>query len=170
MAEIIQAPPCPLNVGLLPNSLALADALIERYGVKIIFVGGPGDEDVVKEVMSEMNTPSINLVGKTTFTQLAAVFKHCHLFIGGDSGPLHIAAAVGTPTIGIFGPSDPKLVAPRGESHIAIWKGVSCSPCYRPDTVRTDLDFSICPQGILECMENITVEDVLAAVRPQIEK
>jgi heptosyltransferase-2 len=148
----------------------LADILIQKYKVKVILVGGTGDEEVVKEVISAMENKVINLVSRTTFKQLAAVLKRCQLFIGGDSGPLHIAAAVGTPTIGIFGPSDPKLVAPRGDNHLTVWKNTSCSPCYRPDTVRTDIDFSICPEGTLECMEQITVEDVLSAVHQQMGK
>lgn len=148
----------------------LADTIIEKYKVKVIFLGGPGDEEVVKKVVSGMKNESINLVGKTNFKQLAAILTHCQLFIGGDSGPLHIAAAVGTPTIGIFGPSDPRLVAPKGENHLVIWKHVSCSPCYQPETVRTNFDFSICPRGIPECMEKIMVEDILAAVREQMEE
>jgi heptosyltransferase-2 len=148
----------------------LADTIIEECDAKVIFVGGPGDEEVVKKVVSGMKNEPINLVGKTTFKQLAAVLKHCLLFIGGDSGPLHIAAAVGTPTIGIFGPSDPGLVAPRGENHLVVWKNVPCSPCYWPDTVLTGHDFSSCLKGTLECMEKITVEDVLAAVRQQMKE
>lgn len=148
----------------------LADRMIEKYKVKIVFIGGSGDEDVVKEVMSGMRNNSINLVGRTNFKQLAAVLKRCELFIGGDSGPLHIAAAVGTPTIGIFGPSDPKLVAPRGKNHLTIWKNVSCSPCYRPDTVLSEKDFSKCHEGTLRCMEKITVEDILVAVDQQMGK
>jgi heptosyltransferase II len=147
----------------------LADTMIKEYKAKIIFVGGPGDEEVVRKVVSGMKNESVDLVGKTTFKQLAAVLKRCQLFIGGDSGPLHIAAAVGTPTIGIFGPLDPRLVAPRGENHIAICKNISCSPCYRPDTGLTIHDFSNCPKGTLECMEKITTEDVLAAVHQQME-
>jgi heptosyltransferase-2 len=147
----------------------LADTMIKEYKAKIIFVGGPGDEEVVRKVVSGMKNESVDLVGKTTFKQLAAVLKRCQLFIGGDSGPLHIAAAVGTPTIGIFGPLDPRLVAPRGKNHIAVCKNISCSPCYRPDTGLTIHDFSNCPKGTVECMEKITTEDVLAAVHQQME-
>jgi ADP-heptose:LPS heptosyltransferase len=81
-----------------------------------------------------------------------------------------MAAAVGTPTVGIFGPSDPRLVAPRGEKHLAIWKNVSCGPCYRPDTVVSGRDFSRCPEGTLRCMEEITIQEVQAAVRQQMDK
>ncbi len=148
----------------------LTDIIMEKYKARVIFVGGPGDEEIVREVMSGMKNEPVDLVGKTTFKQLAAVLKLCTLFVGGDSGPLHIAAAVGTRTVGIFGPSDPRLVAPRGETHLAVWKEVPCSPCYRPDTVLEGQDFSSCPRGTLECMKEITLEDVLAAVRQQMRE
>jgi lipopolysaccharide heptosyltransferase II len=147
----------------------LADAIIEEYKVKVILVGGPSDKEVSKEVVCAMQNKPIDLVGGTTFKELAAVLKGCRLFIGGDSGPLHIAASVGTPTVGIFGPSDPRLVAPRGEKHLTVWKRISCSPCYRPDTVTTGADFSRCLKGTLECMSVIQVEDVFAAVGLQLE-
>jgi heptosyltransferase-2 len=142
----------------------LIDEMVRRFQVKALLVGGPGDEEAVSTVVSQIKSQAVNLVGKTTFKQLAAVLQRCRLFIGGDSGPLHIAAAVGTPTVGIFGPSDPRLVAPRGEKHLAVWKKVSCSPCYWPDTVAAGHDFSECKEGSRECMSAIQVEDVLAAV------
>ncbi len=141
----------------------LIDEMAQRLQVKVLLVGGPGDEEVVSAVVSQIKSQAVNLVGKTTFKQLAAVLQRCRLFIGGDSGPLHIAAAVGTPTVGIFGPSDPQLVAPRGGKHLAVWKRVPCSPCYLPDTVAAGHDFSECKEGSRECMSAIQVEDVLAA-------
>ncbi len=148
----------------------LIDEMVRRFQVKVLLVGGPGDEEVINDVISQIQSPAVNLVGKTTFKQLAAVLQRCQLFIGGDSGPLHIAAAVGTSTVGIFGPSDPRLVAPRGKQHLAIWKHVPCSPCYRPDTVTGGQDFSSCFEGSLECMKEITVNDVLQGVHRQIPK
>jgi lipopolysaccharide heptosyltransferase II len=148
----------------------LADSLTREYEAKVVLVGGPGDEDAVNQVASEMESPAINLVGKTTFKQLAAVLKRCRLFVGGDSGPLHIAAAVGTPTVGIFGPSDPRLVAPRGGNHLAVWRNVPCSPCYRPDTVRSRNDFTKCSQGTLQCMNEICVEEVLSSCDQLMQK
>jgi lipopolysaccharide heptosyltransferase II len=146
----------------------LIDEMVRRFQVKVLLVGGPGDEEVVNDVISQIQSPAVNLVGKTTFKQLAAVLQRCQLFIGGDSGPLHIAAAVGTPTVGIFGPSDPRLVAPRGEKHLAVWKKVSCSPCYRPDIVTDAQDFSSCSKGSLECMGKILVDEVSVSVRRQM--
>jgi lipopolysaccharide heptosyltransferase II len=148
---------------------SLIDEIIERFQVNVLLVGGPGDEEVVRCVLSRMKNRAVDLVGGTTFKQLAAVLQQCRLFIAGDSGPLHIAAAVGTPTVGIFGPSDPRLVAPRGEKHLAVWKRVSCSPCYWPDTVAAGDDFSECREGSRECMSAIQVEDVLAAIRLQLD-
>ncbi len=146
----------------------LIDGMMEEHPVRVILIGGPGDEEASEEVLRRTTSKPFNLVGKTTFKQLAAVLKRCSLFVGGDSGPLHMAAAVGTPTVGIFGPSDPRLVAPRGEQHLAIWKHVPCSPCYRPDTVTDRQDFSSCFEGSLECMHKISVDEVLVSVHQQM--
>jgi lipopolysaccharide heptosyltransferase II len=148
----------------------LIDDMTGERLARVILIGGPGDEEVSQEVLRRTTSKPVSLVGKTTFKQLAAVLKRCNLFVGGDSGPLHMAAAVGTSTVGIFGPSDPRLVAPRGKRHLAVWKHVPCSPCYQPDTVTIGQDFSNCHKGSLECMDEISLDDVLAAVDRQWER
>jgi lipopolysaccharide heptosyltransferase II len=154
-----------------PSKFAeLADAIIEEYGAKVILIGAPSDQQVAGEVTHAMHNKPIDLVGRTTLKKLSAVLKCCQLFVGGDSGPLHMAAAVDTPTVGIFGPSDPRLVAPRGRIHQVVWSNPPCSPCYRPDTVLTHRDFSTCPEGNMECMQRITVKEVLVAVCQLMEK
>jgi heptosyltransferase-1 len=96
-----------------------------------------------------------NLGGKTTMDQLAAILKRADLVISGDTGPMHLAASVGTPTIALFGPTDPRLTGPYGSKHSIIWKQLSCSPCFRHPTCN----------GRVDCLKSITVEDVLAEVR-----
>ncbi|MBW2123882.1 MAG: glycosyltransferase family 9 protein [Deltaproteobacteria bacterium] len=140
-----------------------AKYLIQELDVAVVFVGGSGDEKVTKWIMERIPGKAYDLVGKTTFAQLASLLKRCALFIGGDTGPLHIAAGVGTPTIALFGPSDPRLVAPRGKKHIHIWKGIDCSPCYYPDTSFRKSSFS-CNEGF-ECMRSITTEDVVDSIK-----
>ena len=111
------------------NFAELADELADKYNAKAILIGGKMDSNLAEQILSVAKNEPINFVGRTTFLQLAALQQRCQLFIGGDSGPLHIAAAVGIPTIGLFGPSDPNLVAPRGDKHTYIWKQPNCAPC-----------------------------------------
>lgn len=133
---------------------------------RLVFIGNKDDENLTLEIVIELAKSNfINLTGKTTLAQFVALLSNCSLFIGGDSGPLHIASALNVPTIGIFGPSDPRLVAPRGEKHKFIWKHISCSPCYTPKSVFEKKDFSKCPIGTHECMTAISVDEVYNAIR-----
>jgi len=145
------------------NFARLADELADKYNAKVIIIGGKTDFSLVEQILSATKSQPINFVGKTTFLQLSALQQRCRLFIGGDSGPLHIAAAVGIPTIGLFGPSDPSLVAPRGDKHTYIWKRPDCSPCYTPESVMKN-DFERCATGKLECMKSISINDIMKAV------
>lgn len=103
------------------------------------------------------NAKLINLCGKTSVNQLACLIKKCAVFISGDSSPLHIAAAMGTPIIALFGPTDPRRHLPPAKDYIAIRKDISCSPCYK----------SKCKSR--KCMELITPEEVLEAIERLIK-
>jgi ADP-heptose:LPS heptosyltransferase len=96
--------------------------------------------------------------------EMVALGSRCILFIGGDSGPTHLIAATGAPTISLFGPTDPRLVAPRGKQQIYLWKQPPCAPCYTPETVIQRQYFKgktfICHTGTLECMKLLTVDEV----------
>ena len=72
---------------------------------------------------------TLNLAGRTTIMQMAAVLRRCHLFIGNDSGPVHVAAAAGVPVVGFFGPGEYERFKPWGVRHEAIRIGLPCSPC-----------------------------------------
>jgi ADP-heptose:LPS heptosyltransferase len=100
---------------------------------------------------------------------LAALLERCDLFIGGDSGPLHLAAAVDTPTVGIYGPTDPKRLAPRGTWHRVVAQAAPCAPCYTPDTVHLE-DVTVCRQGNPICMLEIKPGDVLDAAGDLLHK
>jgi len=96
-----------------------------------------------------------NLAGQTDLFQLAELFRRCRVVIANDSGPMHLAAAVGTPVVAIFGPTDPALTGPYGDRHVVLRADVDCSPCFKDH----------CKNRIpMECMTRITVEHVLDAV------
>jgi lipopolysaccharide heptosyltransferase I len=99
----------------------------------------------------------LNVAGKTNLAQLTELFRRCAVVITNDSGPMHLAAAVGTPVVAIFGPTDPVLTGPYGSQHVVLRSGIPCSPCMKDHCTHT-------PR--MECMTLVTVEQVLAAVEP----
>lgn len=131
----------------------VAGTLIKRYNSRIIVFGGHKEIDIAKEIADVADAPVLNLAGKTSVRELMALIARCRLIITNDSGPMHIAAALGIPVTAIFGSTDPILSGPIGNGHVIIKKGISCSPCF----LRT------CPTD-LKCMDMISVEDVLEAV------
>ena len=105
---------------------------------------------------NQMCSGCINIAGKTNLAQLAELFRRCAVVISNDSGPMHIAAAVGTPVVAIFGPTDPELTSPYGKQQVVLRAGIPCSPCMKDHCTHT-------PR--MECMTLVTVEQVLAAVK-----
>ncbi len=136
----------------------VADFLQQVCGLPVILTGSMSDRAAVEEVSSRMTTPVRTLVGKTTLLQTAALLERSVLYVGNDTGPMHLAAAVGTPTVSIFSARDyPALWFPMGGSHIVLRRDVPCSPCFK----------EICDRESL-CLERITTSDTLAAVKQQL--
>lgn len=134
----------------------LGDRLIKDYNAKVLVFGGPQDISLLQRLKTFMRETPI--VAKINLRQLAALAQRCDLFISNDSGPVHIAAAIHTPTIAIFGPSDPRKYAPYGKGHLVVRKDLPCSPCGQHRCKSHD------------CMKLITVEDVLGAAMAQLKK
>jgi lipopolysaccharide heptosyltransferase II len=150
---------------LLEGYREVCSQLIKRYQAHILLVGNQDDILVGDQLIAGQAWADgvIRSEGRTTLMVLAALLRQCVLFIGGDSGPLHIADAVGIPTVSIFGPTDPRLLAPRGARHRVIHAKLPCSPCYNPVTVR-QRDVTVCQEKNMACMHQITSGEVLAAV------
>lgn len=139
------------------NFARLNDALIRRFQVRTLLTWGPGEEFLVQRVArATAYTPAI--APATTLLQLAALIARCRVFVGGDTGPLHLAAAVGTPTVALFGPSSPQRNGPYGPGHVVLHRQLPCSHCYQ----RT------CNHW--ECLPGIEVETVVNAVGSLLEK
>lgn len=140
-----------------PERFALvADKLADKYGVKIVIISSSQDKAFGDAVASLMRKPYANLSGQTSVADLASVLKRGQLFISNDSGPVHIACAVGTPVISIFGRNDrglsPLRWGPTGSRDIILHKEVGCEICLAHN----------CRIGF-KCLEAITVEDVVSA-------
>ena len=112
---------------------------------KIVLTGSPAEHEFAEALCSSSIT--INLVGKTTILQLGALLERCQVYLTCDSGPMHIAAAVGTSTVSLFGPTDPTRHRPYGPGHAVIEKSVSCRPCYKRTCHRRDAPY-LCMKAI----------------------
>jgi heptosyltransferase-2 len=132
----------------------LADRLISECGADVIFFGTPDEKEIAARIRSNMKSRAISLVGETSMRDLAALFASCSVFIGNDSGAMHVAAAAGLPVIGIFGSTDPEGTAPVTEQFTLIREPVSCSPCF----------LRRCPVDH-RCMARITVDSVFTAAK-----
>jgi predicted lipopolysaccharide heptosyltransferase III len=135
---------------------ALADRIEEELEARVLIAGGPDDATTAEAIRWQMRRPAISVAGETSVLQLAAVLKRCRLFVTNDNGPMHIAAAVGTPVVALFGPTDPAEWGPWGDGHVVLYKGVDCRECWRR---------SACWRGEDNCLRRIPVEEVMVAVR-----
>jgi ADP-heptose:LPS heptosyltransferase len=128
----------------------LIKRLHEDFGIRAILVGGEEDEAIIKRIQSIiLDTGSMNSAGRTNIKETAALIEKCRLFIGNDSAPVHIAAAVGVPVIVIFSAANnPVGWKPVGKDVICITKDVPCRSCEKSECVDT------------KCMRMVTVDEV----------
>ncbi len=130
----------------------LGDALVHDRGFEVVLLWGPGEKRYAETVRDRMRRPCI-LAPELTLKGLGALLARCALVVANDSGPMHISAAVGTPTVGIFGPTHWRLQGPYGEKNVPVFKkGMECLGCNRLEC------------GDPRCMETLGVEEVLEAV------
>ena len=133
----------------------VADRLARRDRARIVLLWGPGERDLAERIAGEMSEKS-RLAPETGLKSLAALLKRCRLMISGDSGPLHMAAAVGTPTVALFGPSHAERNGPYGKGHVVVRSTVP------PATHWQRKEFGA------HWMEAISVEAVVEAAERQL--
>lgn len=121
-------------------------------GAKIVVVGGKADIDVGNQIAASAPQSVVNLCGRSSISESMALLSRCRLLIANDTGPVHMAAAVGTRCLVVFGPTRPDWTGPYGVGHRVIMRSLSCQPCLR----------HTCPRGTKECMSAITAEEVLS--------
>lgn len=143
-----------------PDRFALlADMLVSKIGARPIFFGAERDAVYIDNIMEKMRGKAFSLAGRTPVSLLPAAIKLCNLFISNDTGPMHIADAVDTPLIAIFGPTDPAISGPSGGKSVIVRLDLPCSPCNRKGE---------CPYDV-RCMHEITPEMVLEKVLKLLE-
>ncbi len=133
-----------------------------------IVVGAPDEKDLTDAVTEHVRRLSpdcdiVNLAGRTTLRQLAAVLSECDLAVSNDTGPMHLAAAVGTPIVGVFTCTDPIRSGPPGDQHEFVQTAVACAGSYK----------KTCPipgTGRCACLEDVQVDAVWEATRRCLEK
>lgn len=147
----------------LPYWQELMKRLLGERKESLLILGGMEEEAYLRPLMEGIDPKNASrvhlLAGRTTTTILAAMLSKCKLMVTNDSGPMHVTAAVGTPTVAIFGSSSPTWTRPFGLGHEVIYKHLECSPCFQ----RT------CPIGY-KCLHAISVEEVFKTVMNKLRK
>lgn len=159
------------KIWLADRFAELANQIVTKLGAQVLITQGPNDGGIVQEVVPPNNGgmgQDVKVLNVLPLRQLAAVLSHCSVYVANDSGPMHIAVAVGTPTIGIFGPGEENIWFPyvtpyynSSDGHIALRKDVFCHPCH----------LNVCNregEGYMECMKLLTVQEVLAEVAKRL--
>lgn len=132
----------------------LCDRLAKELNMRAVITGAKEDEDFIGKISKMSSSKPIVAAGKTSILELAGLIKRCRVYVTPDSAPLHIASAMGTPFIALFGPTDPKRHLVPLRRHAVIKKDLKCSPCYNPNCFKKN-----------KCMSSIDVDEVLAAIK-----
>jgi len=118
----------------------------------VVVIGAKGEEPLGQEIAARLTAPSAMLTGATTIRQLMAVIKRCSLLVTNDTGPMHVASALGVPVVAIFGPTDWRTTSPSGPEHALLRHPVDCAPCMLRE----------CPIDH-RCMTGVTADEVYQA-------
>jgi heptosyltransferase-2 len=133
----------------------LNDKILSELNANVVLIGSPDELNVSLEVAEKSKIKPIILTGKTTLAEAAAILSVCDLLVSNDTGPAHISAALGTKTVTIFGPTNPKTTQPWNSE--IVYKAVECSPCMLRD----------CPIDH-RCMRRISAQEVFQIVKENL--
>lgn len=136
----------------------LVDRLAERFGAECVLIGSPGERELCAEIAARSRTGAHIAAGETTVGESIALLSLCAGFAGNDSGSMHVAGALGLPTVGIFGSTRPGRTSPLGPRTSIVQNDIECSPCMQ----RT------CKFGHYRCLTEIAAERVLEALAPSL--
>lgn len=132
--------------------IELGRKLVEEKGLKAVLAGSPADKEELDRMAASIGKGAVNMAGQTDLKELFALFSLARFAVTVDSGPMHIAAASGTRTVALFGPTAPWRTGPYGPGHAIVRKGLPCSPCFKRKCAAP------------RCMGEITVDDVMDGV------
>ena len=142
----------------------VADILSSQFAATVVFTGSPSEAPYINSVMEQMDEVAYNISGSTNIGQLAALYQRALIVLGPDSGPMHLASAVDTPTITLFGPADPIEFAPWGQrrKHAILTSRIDCRPCRILDWHDDKIEYH-------PCVRDITVGQVLDEARRVVQ-
>lgn len=140
--------------------ISLIDYISIHYNYIVVITGAEEERNRAEETIKGCKATVFNLAGKTSIGTLPAVFEICRLFVGVDTAALHVAAAVGTPTIGIFGPSSPINWAPKGDQHCVVSKNMLCVPCRKKGCQHSETS---------RCLDELIFEEIKETVDRQLK-
>lgn len=143
----------------LPERFAeVADWFIKETGGSSVIFGGRNEEHIAYEIDKRIPENKLLLAGETSLRELISLISECDVFLTNDSGPMHVAYAVGTPMAAIFGSTDPGLTGPAGNNNMVIKTDLSCSPCFERE----------CKNRDTRCMYAVTSEDVYFGIKEML--
>jgi lipopolysaccharide heptosyltransferase II len=142
----------------------LAERLTRELDALVVLTGAPNEADLAAAVVRRCSAHVLNLIGRTTVPELAALLAASDLCVSGDSGPMHVACAVGTPVVALHGPTDPAQSGPTAPDAIVLRRELWCAPCYDPR------ETAECRFGNPVCMKELAPSLVFAAVRRQLAR
>jgi ADP-heptose:LPS heptosyltransferase len=144
-----------------PHFAELARRLRTEQDLSVVLVGSASEREYTAHLaqLCADEVRPLNLAGELATGELASLLVHCAVFVSNDSGPMHLAAALGAPTVGLFGPETPMMYAPLGLRTRALYRPPACSPCINVH----DNKVASCIYGFPQCLVNISVDDVLEA-------
>ncbi len=147
----------------LPEGFAeVARQIWRKWGVRSVLIGGEGDEHLASQIANQQDECIVNAAGKLSLLASAELIRRCSAIVTNDSAPLHLAVAVGTPVVAIFGPTVPAFgFAPYGEDHQIVQKDLDCRPCAIHGGNK-------CPKGHFRCMKDVTPEQVVQVLEQYI--
>jgi lipopolysaccharide heptosyltransferase II len=138
---------------------AVADALAERHSAAVVFTGrGPEERALVRAALAAMHRPAVDACDRLALGDLLALLQACHLVVSNDTSVMHLAAAVGTPVVALFGPTSPQQYGPGSPDDLVFYRELYCSPCL----TNYNLKVSYCSDPV--CIRSIGAEEVLEAV------
>lgn len=148
----------------------LVSRLVEELGARVALIGAPNERErnqAVLRVAGPLPAERVlDLAGRASLAANIAVMESADVVVSNDSGPMHVAAALGVPTFGLFGPETPVMYAPLGKHTRTFYEPPSCSPCINVH----DNKLSVCVRGFAECLTNISVLRVFEAVKEELRQ
>ncbi|MHC5026411.1 MAG: lipopolysaccharide heptosyltransferase I [Planctomycetota bacterium] len=140
---------------------AVADELVAA-GCRVVFTGGREDAAAIDDIERQMHSTTIRVDGRTSLRGLAAVLDHADVLLSTDTGPMHLACAVGTPVVAIFGPTAPWRTGPHGDRNTVLRVELTCSPCLKRDCRTRAYE-------PMACMNRLEADEVARAVLEKLD-